>query len=234
MGKDAMGKGAGNETGGGIRNASPGGDQKSYKKEYLGSLSWFSIYTRPIKDVRARAMRVGRDMEQIKELKKRREEDLRLAHQALAGLSASERFEMIARLNRWTEPELRAQLVAVHRTRLMLMGMAGIILLLCIYVLAVAPLWSLVLLLPISVLVPAVIAALSMKYAWHEWELVNRKTIPFGVFRKMGMGVLMRMALTEPLPQSLEDARQAQQAMKDMDVGAIEELVAQRKREQGQ
>lgn len=203
---------------------------KHVAREVARGFSWTYQIKRPLREIGESSGNIRRDWNEIKRIKEERKQQAKAAHEALSGLSASEKFETVFKINRWTDEALKKQIKAVHRTRVGLLTMAALVTLVFFYILMVAPLWTLLVFFPIALLSPGILIGISLRYAWHEWQLVNRKTIPFSVFVKMGFGTILSPGLFDPLPNAAVDTRAAKASVQGLDVDAIEREVAEMER----
>ena len=138
--------------------------------------------TRPMRDIRKSADEIKGAVEEARSVRARREEDARLAREALKGKSAQEKFREIAQINGWTDWELQEQRQAARNTRLVMLAVFALGLLgLCILMFS-APYYMLVLIGAMMLVFLAFTLVVAARYAWWEAQIEERSIFPFKDF----------------------------------------------------
>ncbi len=158
-------------------------------------------FTRTYKDTTQSFRNMRESVKEVKRLRQEQLQDQVAAERFLAHKEASEKFQTVYELNQWDEVQLSQQLIAVHRSRIMLTVLAVLVFFLFFVVLLKAPLWTLMIFLALGIFAPAICIGMAAKYAWHEWQIVNRQLIAFSAFlKKDWMRLLLQFSTYKPEP----------------------------------
>ncbi len=168
-----------------------------------GAKAWAKWMFYPlVKTAEDVATSVHNTRENLALVKEKREEKVQTAkavNEYLAGMTAKEKFDHIAEVNKWTAMELANQLVAVRRSRIALLAFAvfGSVLILGASFAArfdsFIPNLLLVLASVTSIaMLMAACSAMALRFSWHEYSLTNRVILPFADYLKKG-GIFKRL-----------------------------------------
>jgi hypothetical protein len=138
--------------------------------------------TRPMRDIRKSGEEIKRAVEEAKSMRARREDDARVAREALKGKSGQEKFQEIALINGWTDRELQEQQTAARNTRLAMLGVFILGLLGLLVLMFTAPYYMLVLIGAMMMVFLAFTLVVAARYAWWEAQIAERAIFPFKDF----------------------------------------------------
>lgn len=164
------------------------------KSGFKSTAKWlFYPLIRTAQDVSVSARNTKANWQLVRQKREENAEKARQVSVYLEGMTRTEKFEHIVEVNRWTEPELATQLVAVRRTRLAMLsfGVFGSVLVAGAVLAALKgsliPSFFVFLLgLMVIAMLLAACAAMALRYSWWEYSLKNREILSFAEFIKMG------------------------------------------------
>lgn len=138
--------------------------------------------TRAYRDVSSSFKSVGRSYQEMRDERREKHEAYEAARELLGGMSEQQKFQEIYELNGWDEEQLQEQMKAARRTRLALLCTAAAGMSVVIGLTWFVKWWVMMLLGPVGVIYLAACAALSVKYAWFEYQLEVRSITPIKAF----------------------------------------------------
>jgi hypothetical protein len=148
--------------------------------------SWFSIVSygvkRPYTDIGNSLKSLSSNIAAAKAETVKRGERIRAAKSLQSNKTDAERFEELFETNGWTPDELVQQRKAVTTTKYTLMALAFVGMLSIVALLFFVPVWIMFILGPIGVIHFAGCMAMSVRYAWWQTQIDERKLCDFGVF----------------------------------------------------
>ena len=139
-------------------------------------------FSRALRDISTSSQRVHQSYREMAAIRQQKHEDYEAAKNALGAISEQEKFAQIYEMNGWSEAELQEQARASRRTRLALLCTAAVGMVGVIGLSWIVKWWVMMILGPVCVIYLAACAALSIKFAWYEYQIETRSITPIRAF----------------------------------------------------
>lgn len=148
--------------------------------------SWLKMISfpvaRPASEISQSMQGIKRSWDEAEAVKQRKVEDAKAVSAFLEGKSPQEKFQQIYTTNRWTEPELKAQLRAARNTRLGSLGMVAVLFPVLVWVVASSALWVSMLSGVMAIFIFAAFVTQAARFAWWEAQIEERACFPMREF----------------------------------------------------